>query len=164
MIEDFDRFQDELDPLRELFCPAHVNKVLPRLREIYDYTEEKWRAYAEQIPSGLVRYVLIAEAPPWSEKGPPPFWLDPDSGVRLGALRYVFCQTRLGSYADVLEAAAERGFLLLESIPFAMKYTSSKRLSPRYGDLLKLTVKTYLQAKANASGLSGRLTFVLRSR
>src|SRR5580698_3353172 len=67
MIQDFERFQNELDALRKLFGPSkRLDVVLPRLREIYEYTERKWCAYAGQIPQGIVQYVLIAEAPPWS--------------------------------------------------------------------------------------------------
>ncbi len=154
MIQEFERFQNEFDALRKLFGPTtSLDAVLPRLREIYEYTEAKWRAYAGQIPQGVVRYVLIAEAPPWSREGRPQFWLDPKSDVQLSPLRHVFCQTRLDPYAHVLEVAAKHGFLILESIPFAMKY-SGKRASPRYNDLLRLTTKTYLQAKIDASSLT----------
>ena len=114
MIQDFERFQNELDALRKLFGPSkRLDVVLPRLREIYEYTERKWCAYAGQIPQGIVQYVLIAEAPPWSPEGRPQFWLDPESGVQLNALRHLFCRTRLDPYANVLEVAAKHGFLIL---------------------------------------------------
>jgi hypothetical protein len=166
MIEDFERFQNELDALRKLFGPTtNLEAVLPRLTEIYHCTEAKWCAYARQIPQGVVRYVLIAEAPPWSPEGRPQFWLDPESGVQLSALRHVFCRTRLDPYANVLEVAAKHGFLILESIPFAMKYFG-KRASPRYNDLVRLTAKSYLQAKVDASSLrwspSLRIAFSLK--
>jgi len=82
MIRDFERFQDELDALRKLFGSSSVHAALPRLKEIYYYTEEKWHAYVKQIPEGVVRYVLIAEAPPWSRDGTPQFLLDPASRSR----------------------------------------------------------------------------------
>lgn len=132
-----------------------MDAAIPRLREIHDYTEAKWQAYADQIPGGVVRYLLIAEAPPWSDDGAPQFLLDPASRVRsfMGALRRVFPRASLGSSAETLKVLARHGFLLLDSIPFAMNY-SSKRSSPRYDDLIRLTAKTYLQAKIDASPLT----------
>jgi hypothetical protein len=153
MIQDFERFQNELDALRKLFGSSAVHGALPRLKKIYYYTEEKWHAYVEQIPQGAVRHVLIAEAPPWSDGGRPQFWLDPDSRVQLSPLRCLYCHTRLASYRDILEAAAKHGFLILDSIPFAMNF-SRKRASPRYRDLLRLTTKTYLQAKIDTPSLT----------
>jgi len=150
-----ERFRTELCALRKLFGPASVDAAIPRLREIHDYTEAKWQAYADQIPGGVVRYLLIAEAPPWSDDGAPQFLLDPASRVRsfMGALRRVFPRASLGSSAETLKVLARHGFLLLDSIPFAMNY-SSKRSSPRYDDLIRLTAKTYLQAKIDASPLT----------
>lgn len=72
-----DRFPAEFSALRELFGPASVDNALPRLREIHDYTEAKWQSFADQIAEGVVRYVLIAEAPPWSDEGTPQFLLGP---------------------------------------------------------------------------------------
>ena len=154
MIQDFERFENEFDALRKLF-PTRVDAALPRLREIYNYTEERWHEYAAEIPEGVVRYVLIAEAPPWSSDGTPQFLLDPESRSRLllGALQRVFPQANSKSPADTLKVLAKHGFLLLNSIPFAMDY-SSKRSSPRYDDLLRLTARTYLQAKIDASPLT----------
>src|SRR5271165_4857890 len=128
-----ERFRTELSALRKLFGPANVDAAVPRLREIYDYTEAKWQAYADQIPEGVVRYLLIAEAPPWSDDGTPQFLLDPASRIRslMSALRKVFSRASLRSSAETLKALASHGFLLLDSIPFAMNY-SSKRSSPRY--------------------------------
>ena len=68
MIQDFERFENEFDALRKLF-PTRVDAALPRLREIYNYTEERWHEYAAEIPEGVVRYVLIAEAPPGAAMG-----------------------------------------------------------------------------------------------
>jgi len=150
-----ERFPTELSELRRLFGSDTVDDALPRLKEIYDYTEAKWQAYADQLPDGLVRYVLVAEAPPWSDEGVPQFLLDPASRVRslMRALRAVFPGAADGSAADALTILARHGFLLLDSIPFAMNY-SAKRSSQRYEALIRLTAKTYLQAKIDASPLT----------
>jgi hypothetical protein len=154
MTQGFEHFQNELDALRTLFGPTTVNPAIRRLKEIYYHTEAKWSEYAALIPEGVVRYVLIGEAPPWSREGRPQFWLDSASDVRLDVLSYVFCQTRRRSHDDALKMAAERGFLLLDSIPFAMKYSSSKRSSRGYQELVRLTARSYLQAKIDTSPLT----------
>ena len=68
MIEDFERFENEFDALRKLF-PTRVDAALRGLREIYNYTEERWHEYAAEIAEGVVRYVLIAEARPGAAMG-----------------------------------------------------------------------------------------------
>ncbi|WP_454727939.1 MULTISPECIES: hypothetical protein [Cupriavidus] len=149
------RFPSEFAALRGLFGSDRIDAALPRLQAIYDYTEAKWQAYAAQLPDGLVRYVLVAEAPPWSEHGVPQFLLDPASRVRtlMRALRKVFPGAADGSTADALAILARHGFLLLDSTPFAMNY-AAKRASPRYEALIGLTTRTYLQAKIDALPLT----------
>jgi hypothetical protein len=113
-----------------------------------------WNQYVATLSGGIVRYVLIAEAPPWSAEGAPQYLLDPASPVRtlMRALRKVFPEADCESTADTLKPLARHGFLLVDSIPFAMNY-SAKRSSKKYGDLIRLTTKSYLQAKIDSSSL-----------
>ena len=115
----------------------------------------RWQEYADQLDLRPVRYLLIAEAPPWSSQGTPQYLLDPESRVRtlMGALRTAFPGAHAGSSRDSLKTLAAKGFLLLDSSPFAMNY-SSKRSSKKYDGLIGLTTTTYLQAKINSSDLT----------
>ncbi len=147
------RYQDELSALRVLFSPSIVDAVLPRVREIYEYTKDAWNKYTEMLRDRQVRYLLIAEAPPWSPEGTPQYTLDPRSRwtTFIQAVAGAF-QLPPASYADSLETLAARGFLLLDSIPFAMDY-SAKRGSKKYADLIRLTTASYLQSKLDGSAL-----------
>ena len=59
------RFPEELSVLEEnSFGYAEVQGKLPRLNDIHDHTEAKWRNYVAKLPDGRVNYLLIAEAPP----------------------------------------------------------------------------------------------------
>jgi hypothetical protein len=161
-------YQGELVALRALFGEARVSRDLPRLGEIHEYTETKWHEYAALLRDDSVRYLLIAEAPPWSPDGPPQFLLDPGSRVRtlMRALQHAFPGCEGMSPAESLQALALRGFLLIDSIPFAMKYSSRQRASERYDDLVRLTATSYLQRKVQESGLTWsrdlRIAFSLR--
>lgn len=59
-----DQYERELNALQDLFGGELVKRVLPRVREISEYTEAKWHEYAEHLRRVTVRYLLIAEAPP----------------------------------------------------------------------------------------------------
>lgn len=150
------RFSDELAILKRLFGTTSIN--LTRINLVYDYTEQKWREYIDQIPDGVIKYLLIAEAPPATADGPPPYFLDPAarprtlmqavSGAFFGDLVY----KQLGS-ERTLAKLAQQGFLMVDSIPFAMDY-KARRSRKAYADLVALTAKKYMLAKLAASSLS----------
>jgi hypothetical protein len=68
--------------------------------------------------------------------------------------------------SSTLDRLAEHGFLLLDSIPFAMDY-QSKRGRTAYQTLVTSTFTSYLEAKITASGLAWsqelRIAFSLRA-
>lgn len=148
------RFSAELALLERLFGAQEVASKLPRLEEIFDYAEARWREYAARLQGGRVKYLMIAEAPPWSSGGRPEYALDPDSRPRLimSALRPAFRLGLVGS-GVALTQLAQRGFLLVDCAPFAMAY-SGKRNRVAYGNLIRLLVSSFLQDKLNSSGLS----------
>jgi hypothetical protein len=153
MTHDFEeRFPEALAALRALFGSEQITADLPRMKEIYDYTEARWREYADRVRT--VRFLMIAEAPPWRSDGTPQYMLDPDShsGPYLRALRRAFPGAMAGSSRDALRILADRGFLLLDSVPFARDY-SRERHKEDYGRLVGLTVVEHLQSKATSAGL-----------
>lgn len=150
------RFPTELAVLGSLFGVTRVAARLPRLNEIHGCTEDKWRIYSGRIPGGVVKYLLIAEAPPWSASGPPQYVLDPASRSRslMRALKKAFMPQRSQVEPDaVLAEFAQHGFLVADSLPFSMEY-SSVRSSGKYDCLVELTARSYLIGKLRASGLT----------
>jgi hypothetical protein len=117
--------------------------------------EARWREYVEQLSGGPVKYLLIAEAPPWSDAGTPQYVLDPASRPRtlMGALRNAFSVPERDDAMSALKEFAWRGLLVIGSIPFAMDY-SGKRSRPKYYRLVQLTARSYLQEKLNSAPLS----------
>jgi hypothetical protein len=156
MMQFLDSYSAELAALETLFGKEKVAQYLPRLNYIHEHTEALWHNYASQIPGGRVNFLLIAEAPPWSEKDRPAFALDPDPPVPSGfltAVRKAFdCRDQHPTVA--LPALAERGFLLLDSIPFAMPYASQFRAKVHYDELVRLSAASYMRRKIESSGLS----------
>ncbi len=136
--------------MEELFGKASVTATLCRLNEIHHYTEEKWKCYLAKLRRP-VRYLLIAEAPPWKPPGERiEYVLDSESKPRrlMQALRGAF-SLRKSNYPNADAALAEfahQGLLIVDSIPFSMDY-SKKRGSPKYHNLVQLTVQSYLLKK-----------------
>jgi hypothetical protein len=152
-------FPTELELLEDLFGIDKVASSIKRLNEIHAFVEARWHEYVSRIPDGVVKYLLIAEAPPWRATGSPWFVLDPESPNRtlMRVLRRTFLSaewaTHLGA-ADALKEFARRGFLVIDSIPFSMKYSSRKRTTPQYRKLLERTIQTYLLRKITSPSLS----------
>ena len=150
------RFPEEISVLEDLFGHTEVQVRLPRLNDIFNRAENAWRNYVAQIPNGRVKYLLIAEAPPWSVTGvAPQYVLDPSSRPRtlMRALRKAFLPPngQLKS-ADALAEFARQSFLLVDSIPFAMDY-SPKRGAPNYDKLVGLSARSFLQETLKSSSL-----------
>ena len=153
-------FPDELSILKKLFGVDHVEGKLQRLNDIYKYTEGKWRDYVAKLPNGRVNYLLIGEAPPWrSPDEKIQYVLDPESDSRtlMLALTKALLSVSACEQVNAKKALAElatRGFLIVDSIPFAMKYPSPMRARTKYIELVHLTTLTHLQKKLSLSSIS----------
>lgn len=132
--------------LRALFGDAEVDKKCKRLLEIYSATEEAWN-YNLENRLKEVKYILVAEAPPWPEK--------PKTQENLNIEYFYGANTckkhpklfnenkrnwlttvwrafndELGNKdgkktnEEMLKDLGSRGFLLIDTLPFAMDYSS----------------------------------------
>jgi hypothetical protein len=123
---------------------------------IHGYTENLWDQYVDTIPKREINYLLIAEAPPWSKDGNPQYVLDHNSSSRslLTALRKTFFQNNdsLIKPKDIIRSLAEIGFLIVDSIPFSMKY-SRRRSSRHYKNLITKTAYSYMLKKLSSNKL-----------
>jgi hypothetical protein len=149
-------FPDAFEVLVRLFGKADVQAKLGRLDLIFQHAEHWRKQYIAGLPDRRVKYLLIAEAPPWSEAGTPQFVLDPTSRPRtlLKALRKAFCATALPvNSPKLLATLAGSGFLIVDSIPFSMDY-SSRRDRALYQALVNESVRTYLLPTLNSCGLA----------
>jgi hypothetical protein len=151
---DHECIERALPVLQELFADEAVLERLPRLKEIHGHAELCWRKYVEQICDRRINYLLIAEAPPWSPSGRQiQYVLDPLSRSRtlMSALRRAFPAAFELPADKALAEFARQGFLIVDSIPFSMEYTSNKRKSAKYQQLIDVTVKAIQDALRSSS-------------
>ena len=151
-----DRFPVELALLSRLFGGSDITTRLRRLNQVSEYTEEKWLEYVAGIRARPVKYLLIAEAPPETvDELPAALLPDPECRPRtlMRAVSSAFFGCRSIDGAVKLAALAERGFLMVDSIPFAVNYTSH-RSRVAYSQLVARTARTYMSAKLVLSSLS----------
>jgi len=151
---DHECIEKALPILQELFTDETVRERLPRLKEIHGHAELRWRKYVEQLGDRPVKYLLIAEAPPWSPCGSQiQYVLDPLSRSRtlMSALRRAFPAASELPSDKALAEFARQGFLIVDSIPFSMEYTSNKRKSVTYQQLIGATVSAVQEALRSSS-------------
>ncbi len=142
-------YKKEYEVLKGLFKAGYVDERIERLNFIHEYTESIWDEYIKLIPNKIIRYLLIAESPPWSDEKTPQYFLDPTSRSRLlmNAFKGAFyCKLPNITPKNVISCFAEKGLLLIDSIPFSMCYKSVRR-RPKYEELVNLSVKSYMLKK-----------------
>ena len=63
------KYPIELSILKDLFGRNEVERNIMRLNLIFEISEKYWFENLDRIQKKKVNYLLIAEAPPWSETG-----------------------------------------------------------------------------------------------
>ncbi len=99
--------------------------------------EKKWTENLKWLECVKVKYLLIAEAPPWStpEDDVNYFYNNFDRTKLCSSCSRCFGVDDVGDRG--LKELAERGFLLVDSLPFAMKYNSDLRREGAYTKLVE---------------------------
>jgi len=166
------KYQNEFEALNRLFGVDEVQSKINRLNEIHDFTENIWNDYVSGIPEKKIKYLLIAEAPPWSESGRPQYFLDHNSRSRsiLNAVKKAVFPSSVSSKIsaqEVLHELSQMGFLIIDSIPFSMNYSqSNKRSTVAYNELVRHSMKGYFKEKINHPSLvwtsNLRIAFTLK--
>lgn len=154
------KYRKETAVLKNLFgADTLTPAVWRRLNRIHNATEGFWRNQIKLKSDVDVKYLLIAEAPPWSEKGIVQYVYNPKSDSRtflkavLDAFGIEDANDKKGRI-QLLEDLRQKGFLLCDSLPFAMNYSEkNKRNRKGYRELVSMTACSYLQAKINESGI-----------
>ena len=153
----FNTYEKELEILKDLFSKDYVSNKLDRIEEIYNTSEKFWEEQLTSLPEDGIKYLLIAEAPPWSPEGEVTYVYNPKSKPRT--LLRELCKAFLGEplYKEIgteetLKRLAAFGLIIIDSLPFAMNY-KSKRYSKKYSELLAHTVNSYMLKKINREDL-----------
>ncbi len=146
-----------------MFGEEYVNERLPRLDEVFRYSEEKWQENLSRLKNSEVKYLLIAEAPPWTNENEPIkyFYAIHENDIHfrrstlLKAVWYAFESQKLKDINDkekALNEIGENGFLLVDSLPFAMNFKIINRGGEDYISLVKSCLE-YLYGKLNFPGI-----------
>jgi hypothetical protein len=129
-----DRFPAAMDSLIALFGRDFIAERAHRLEEIFAVTEQAWERNVSRLQGVPVRYLLIAEAAPWTDAGKmPSYFYETLGGTWVGRVLQAF---DILEREDALAKLAQCGFLLVDTLPFALPYRG-KRERPRYLQLLE---------------------------
>lgn len=166
-------YPKQISVLKDLFSEEGVQNKINRLNSIYSHSKQKWCENLKRFNDVPIKYLLIAEAPPWTGENQviKYFYGDSDGHLRvrmlLRSLRGAFFKDEHKHLngETILQKFAEVGFLLVDTLPFSMKYTSSKRRNPNYIKLVK-SCKEFFYEQINNNNLKWaddiRIAFALK--
>ena len=138
------RFPAAIDLLDALFHPRPITERLHRLDEIFDVTEDAWKRNLSRLDGKAIQYLLIAEAAPWTDPGNHPrYFYETLDGAWVMRILRAFC-VDAREREDALRELANRGFLLVDTLPFALPYTTQMRRRPKYLQLLRVSQDYFL--------------------
>lgn len=133
-----ERFPHQFELLRKLFPKNHCTlQRIRRLDEILRVTEAKWEGNLQRLSGIKVKYLLIAEAPPWTGSGVVRYFYNTCNGPWVDRIwRTFFDFPKPTDPEKPLKRMAEIGFLLVDSLPFAENF-SDRRSRKIYRQLVK---------------------------
>jgi hypothetical protein len=138
MREDFKiKFKNQIETLKRLMGIPVDDKILKRVEDIYYYARDKWLTNLKRLEGKKVKYLLIAEAPPWSAEGEDIkyfYGLDDETkshlenSTLLKSLSKSFFgdSYRISSGKEFLNDLSHKGLLLIDILPFAINYKPFK--------------------------------------
>ena len=86
-----DRFPAAMDSLAVLFGRDFIAERVHRLEEIFAVTEQAWERNLSRLERVPVRYLLIAEAAPWTDAGKrPSYFYETLGGSWVGRVLQAF--------------------------------------------------------------------------
>jgi hypothetical protein len=134
--------------LKSIYGEAAINQQEDSICNLFAQTETSWLANAKRLQGHPVKYILITEAPCTKGSVSQYFYNNIESPFHKKIWKGVFPNEAIP--ADMEKAytmLAEKGFLLIDSIPFSLKF-SGKRDKKAYTDLM-VNGLTFLQQKLN---------------
>jgi hypothetical protein len=163
------QYTDELEILKKLFDSNFVENRIENIEKIFDASEFYWNNNLKYVIENdiKIKYLLIGEAPPdyeISNKEEVKYFYNPNNiSVPQSYLEKVFNAFYPDQKADhiqynpdkkqhKLNHIADKGFLLIDSLPFAMNYSGNgKRNRAAYKKLVKVCAASYLSNKLKNS-------------
>lgn len=142
-------FPEQYKRLAKLFGSNVVRSKAGRLNEISARCEAAWETNLDRLRNTEVKYLLIAEAPPWSEKDPINYFYTTLKGPWCNRIWNAFFNEAIPDDVNrALTLLAEKQFLLIDSLPFSMEYKTNHRKKELYVELIKCC-KAFINKKLN---------------
>ncbi len=133
-----EEFPEQYKKLVKLFGSNEVWSKAGRLNEIYARCEAAWNRNLDRLRNTDVKYLLIAEAPPWSENDPISYFYSTfTEPLRHRIWNAFFNEAAPNDVNNALTRLAEKQFLLIDSLPFSMEYKTNHRKKELYVELIK---------------------------
>lgn len=139
-----DLFPNAKEPLENLLGSDGYRKQLPRLEEIFKFTELAWEHNIKRLQGKTIKYLLIAEAAPWTATGIPRYFYGSLKGPWVARILKTFFEKRPNTDEEAWAMLANRGFLLVDTLPFALNYTRIRN-GPDYLKLLRESKDHFLK-------------------
>ncbi|WP_312751932.1 hypothetical protein [Epilithonimonas hominis] len=134
---DFKVFDDNLFLLEKIFGKEEVLQKLERLKFIYKNTEESWFKNLEHFQDSEVKYILICEAPPYSESEIPVyFYNEINRKFNTTIWNTFFDSAKPALENEYYKKLAEKGFLLIDNLPYSMNFEKHRK-KQAYKSLMK---------------------------
>jgi hypothetical protein len=144
-----EKYPQPIDLLSKIFPKGHfTTERIQRLDEIYRECEAKWEENLQRFQGGKVKYLLIAEAAPWSEPlKPVSYFYNTCGGQWVNRIwRTFFDYKKPTDPEQALAQFATQGFLLIDSLPFAERYSAGQRNTKLYSQLVNSSIP-YFEGK-----------------
>ncbi len=132
-------FEDNLDLLKVLFDEKTVSDKVERLKIIHENSENSWRKNLDLYRGQEIKYILICEAPPYSETEIPVYFYNQVSSTFHRKIWKIFFgnEKMPSSLKETFEQLANKGFLLIDNFPYSMKFQSKDRRKRVYEKILE---------------------------
>jgi hypothetical protein len=143
-------FPDAMEPLSNLLGRDGLCEQLPRLNQILECTELAWERNIKRFRHEPVRYLLIAEAAPWTTTGIPRYFYESLKGAWVSRiLKTFFGELRPDTDEEAWMQLANKGFLLVDTLPFALQYRTPVRRGADYLKLLQVSQAHFFEKLNN---------------
>jgi len=130
--------------------------IVDRVKKIYQKSESCWHQVIEDLFLGSeqkIKYILIAEAPPWHPTGIVSYFYNPDTPKKSAQL----LSTIYGAFSGMtvkesntidnwrkIEELCQVGFLLIDMMPIGLSYSKIGRPKKLYSGLVNMGMDYFI--------------------
>lgn len=140
-------FENNISLLEKVIGKNQVTEQINRLKYIFENTENCWSKNLDRFENQKIKYLLICEAPPYSETEIPIYFYNQfDLNFNKIVWKTFFPNKKFPKNSEeYYQKLADAGFLLVDNLPFPIQYTSAQRKKSAYKKLLLNSFEWFLQ-------------------